>query len=210
MKITHIFKCRKFLQIYIILFFVGFGLVLISCYPGDPISSSEADIVTTFRNANANFATKQTFSLPDSVIHIDDNDETTEGDPILDQQILSAIERNMEQSGFDLLADPDQADVLVVPMVTSTTFVGGGCYPWYWDSWYYYPGWCYPDYYSYETGTLLIIMVDPDHADDQLTESALWISGINGLVTSQSDTLARLGRDIDQAFEQSPYLSDGK
>jgi hypothetical protein len=97
MKIAHIFNYRKFIQLYIILFFVGFCLVLASCYPGDDISVSETDIVTTFRNANADFATKQTYAMPDSVIYITDGDETPEGDPVLDQQILSAIERNMEQ-----------------------------------------------------------------------------------------------------------------
>jgi len=210
MKIAHIFKHRKHIQLYIILFFVGFSLALSSCYPGGDISVSETDIVTTFRNASANFAAKQTYSMPDSVDYITDEEEETEIDPVVEQQILSAIERNMDLSGFDLIADPDQADVLVVPMATSSRWVGGGCYYWYWDYWYGYPGWCYPYYYTYKTGSLFIIMVDPDHADDDSIKDALWTVGINGLLSSSSNTSVRINRDIDQAFLQSPYLSDGK
>jgi len=211
MKIAQIFKHRKLRQLYITSFFIGFSLVLSSCYPGEDISVSETDIVATFRNASADFATKQTYSMPDYVVYITDDDETSEGDPVLEGLILSAIERNMEQAGFELLADPDQADVLVVPMVTSSRWVGGGCYYWYWDPWYGYPGWCYPYYYTYETGTLLIVMLDPDHADDDSIEDALWTSAINGMLSSSSSVNAdRVDRDIDQAFAQSPYLSDGK
>jgi len=197
-----------------ILVVTGFSLMLslflASCYPGGDITVSETDVVTTFRNAEADFATKQTYSMPDSVTVIADEDETAEVNPEVEQQILSAIERNMELSGFDLAATPEQADVLVVPMATSSLWVSGGCYPWYWDSWYYYPGWCYPYYYTYKTGTLFIIMVDPEHAEDDSIEDALWISVINGMLSTSSETAVRVDRDIDQAFVQSPYLSDGK
>lgn len=186
------------------------SLLLTSCYPGGDITVSETDVVTTFRNEEADFATKQTYAMPDSVTVIADEDEPAEVDPEVEQTILSAIERNMELSGFDLITTPDQADVLVVPMATSNRWVGGGCYPPYWDWWYYYPGWCYPYYYTYKTGTLFIIMVDPEHAEDDSIENALWVSAINGMLSSSSETAVRVDRDIDQAFVQSPYLSDGK
>jgi hypothetical protein len=213
MKTAHIVIFRKFIQLYIILFFIGFCLVLSSCYPGNDISVSEADIVTTFRNESADFAAKQTYAMPDYVVYITDDDETPENNPVLDRQILSAIERNMEQAGFDLIEDPDQADVLVVPMVTRSTWVGGGCNYWYYDPWYGYPGYCYPYYYTYETGTLFIIMVDPAHADNDSVEDALWTAAINGLLSSSfnaGSSEARINRDVNQAFIQSPYLGDGK
>jgi Domain of unknown function (DUF4136) len=200
----------KHTLLYIIVLTGFINLILASCYPGGDIAVSETDVVTTFRNEEADFSTKKTYSMPDSVTVITDEDETADIDPDVEQQILSAIERNMELSGFDLAADPDQADVLVAPLATSNSWVGGGCYPWYWDSWYYYPGWCYPYYYTYKTGTLFIIMVDPEHAEDDSIENALWVSVINGMLSSSSETEVRVDQDIDQAFAQSPYLSDGK
>jgi len=210
MKITHVFKNKIFILLLIILFSVSFSLVLTSCYPGDPISASDTDVVTTFRNATVDFSTKMTYSMPDSVIYITIDGPAAGDTPALDQQILSAIKRNMEQVGYAPESNPDQADVLIVPLATSKEWVAGGCYPWYYGWWYPYPGYCYPVAYSYQTGTILIIMVDPEHANDDSTEDALWIAGINGLLSSSSSAAARIDRDIDQAFKQSPYLSDGK
>lgn len=210
MKTAPTFTYREFMKPYVILFFIAICLVLTSCYPYDSIEVNEADTVLTFRNASTDFSTKQTYAMPDSVEYRPEDDATPDPDPVVEQQILSTIERNMEEAGFDKVPAPDEADVLVVPVVTTTTYQGGGCYYWYWDYWYGYPGYCDPYYYEYDVGTLLIIMVDPALAADPSRKDALWIAGINGLLSSSVETAARINKNVNQAFAQSPYLSDGK
>lgn len=210
MKIINMFTGRKFRPFYAVLFSVGLSISMVSCYPGDPISPSDTDVVTTFRNAAVDFSTKLTYAMPDSVLHIGKDGPVDSDFPVFDQQILSDIRTNLDQYGFNQVANPDQADVLVLPMVSRTQWVSGGCYPWYWGYYYPYPGYCYPVAYTYETGTILILMVDPDLSLDDPNRDALWIAGINGLLSSSSNTASRIDRGINQAFEQSPYLGDGK
>jgi len=207
---TYISKYPKFVQLFIILFAAGFSLQLASCYPNDPISASDTDVVTTFHNAAADFSTKMSYAMPDSVFHIGEDGPVDSNSPALDQQILSAIEANMAQYGYTVEANPDQADVVVVAMAARSTWVSGGCIPWYWGYYYSYPGYCYPVAYTYETGTVLIIMVDPDLAGNGNPADALWIAGMNGLLDGSSNPASRIDRAVDQAFKQSSYLADGK
>ena len=210
MMLKDIFKNGKILLLSLILFVVSFSLLLTSCYPGDPISPSDTDVVTTFKNSAADFSARFTYAMPDSVIHLGKDGPVESESPAIDQQILSAVERNMAAAGYTPEANPDQADVLVVAVVRTTQWVTGGCYPWYWGYYYPYPGYCYPVAYTYETGSLLIIMVDPERSGENDPREALWIAGINGLLSSSSNTAARINSNVDQAFKQSPYLSDGK
>jgi len=183
--------------------------IFYSCYPGDPVSSSDTDVVATFFDPNANFASKQTYAMPDSVVHVADGGQA--GGSVsrqYDQQILDRIRQNLQNLGYTEEMNPAQADVHVVPLVTTTSWVSGGCY-WYWGYWYPYPGYCYPVAYTYTTGTVVIAMSDPGVTSQA---SALWVAGINGLVSgsSTSNISARINTNIDQAFAQSPYLGDGK
>ena len=61
---------------------------------------------------------------------------------------------------------------------------------------------------SYETGTVFWDMFDPDNVD---TENEIiqveWTGAINGVLGSSSNNESRLTRGIEQAFEQSQYLS---
>ena len=183
--------------------------ILQSCYPGEELTYSDTDLVATFYNKDANFATKQTFAMPDSIIRIDDD-----GNPVIDpgpfdQQILNKIKSELQSLGFTQEA-PANADVLVIAAVTTSTWASGGCYySWWYPGWYPpYPGWCYPVYYTYDIGTILIAMLDGDATE---AESGLWIAGINGLLgDSNSSTSSRINQNIEQAFNQSPYLGEGK
>ena len=42
--------------------------------------------------------------------------------------------------------------------------------------------------------------------------NAIWVAGINGVLegSTQASLTSRLNAGINQAFEQSPYLGDGK
>ena len=193
---------RKLFSLSIFVLSIGLSLVLLSCYPGDPISASDTDVVTTFYSPNADFAGKTTYSRPDSVIYFDDSGITSGGNQTLNNQILTAIDNNMQNFGFVWEPDPDAADVHIVALATKTKWVGGSCYPGYWDWWYGYPGWCYPVAYSYETGTLLIVMLDPMTSTNNDAQP-IWLAGINGLLSGSTANVTRVNSAINKAFEQS-------
>lgn len=182
---------------------------LASCYPGDEMTYEDTDIVTTFYDDQANFSSLKTYALLDSVIHISDSTKDPEDiNRAYDKQILDLIDENMQAMGYTEAADQNTADVHLVPLATTTTWISGGCYYGYWSYWYPYYGWCYPTYTTYTTGTVLIVMANPNKEGD---DKGVWIGGLNGVLSgSASGTSSRLTNSINQAFSQSPYLADGK
>jgi hypothetical protein len=101
----------------------------------------------------------------------------------------------------------ENANVLVTAFVTTTTWVSGGCYP-SWGYWYPYSGWCYPVAYTYSTGTIVISMAEPDSQNEA---QIIWFAGINGILEGGTAGISsRIDQNIDQAFNQSDYLGDGK
>jgi hypothetical protein len=183
--------------------------VFFSCYPGDPITPADTDVVATFYNPAADFSSLMTYAMPDSVLQVADPDlDAGNISRQFDQLILDRIEQNLLQLGYTKVANPADADVLVLPFVSSTTWISGGCY-YYWGYWYPYPGYCYPVAYTYTTGSLVIAMSDQNNSDET---NALWVAGINGLMSESTtaDISRRINTNIDQAFRQSPYLGEGK
>jgi len=183
----------------------GSAALFVSCYPGDELSVSDLDVVATFFEADANFATKLTYAMPAMIFDL--NDSTMQTGPDADA-VLDVINENMTELGFTNLGeDTTMADVVMVAFKTSSTWVSGGCYPTYYP---YYWGWCYPVAYSYQTGTFLIVMLDRQNRDTE--PNAIWVAGINGVLegSTNASLTTRLHDGIHQAFEQSPYLGDGK
>ena len=183
-------------------------VVFYSCYPGEINSTEETDMVVTLFDQKANFSAFQTFAMPDTVVHVGDDQGSGNISRQYDTQILNRIRQNLQQLGYTEEANPAQADVLVVALGANTTWVSGSCY-WSWGYWYPYPGYCYPVAYSYTTGTIVMVMADPK----MTTQSdALWFASINGLVSESGvgDISSRINKNIDQAFDQSPYLGAGK
>ena len=81
--------------------------------------------------------------------------------------------------------------------------------PGYWGDWlgWYYP---YPVYYGYQTGSLLIEMVNLDGSTEAGNKQLpiVWSCFLGGLLTSDDElNLQRTLDAIDQAFIQSPYLA---
>ena len=180
----------------------GSALLFVSCYPGDELTVSDLDVVATFFEADANFATKLDYAMPDMIFDLNDSSMQAGG------EILDVIDENMTELGFTNLGeDTTNADVVLVVFKTSSTWISGGCYPTYYP---YYWGWCYPVAYSYQTGTLLIVMLDRQNRSSE--PNAIWVAGINGVLEGSTSTniTARIHDGIHQAFDQSPYLGDGK
>ena len=189
-------------------------------------------ILTNF-NDEYDFGSIKTYYLPDSINYIVEEGE--EVDHSLDSYIVSELERNFEDLGWERLLPEDSLepapDVMVLPTVIKVTnYQVWGGYPWYpgwgWGwGWYYksstetnywgYPGygWGYPYYPTYvtyyEVGTVLWDLVDPENIDEEGEVIYVeWTGAINGVVgSSVSSTKSRITNGIEQAFIQSPYLS---
>lgn len=193
-------------QVILLILFASAALLLQSCYPGDDITAADTDIVATFFDKEADFSTKLTFAIPDEIIRIDENGDPINDPGVNDQLALNRIKSNLVQAGFTEITDPDSVtnvpDVLVIVFANQSTWVSGGCYS-SWYSWYYpYYGWCYPVYYTYDLGSLVIVMIDPAEQ-----KTALWVAALNGILEDTNAGIAdRLTKGIDQAFTQSPYL----
>jgi hypothetical protein len=192
------------------------AFLLLGCYPEGPEYVEDLDVVFTTFNDAYDFQGQNTYAMPDKIVidvEIDRGDTTfvyMEG--VYANQILDAIEANMQALGWTRLAndgngdaDPDAEVVLSPAAISSTTY-----YYSYWYDWYggYY-GWYYPPYYSVSsvtTGSLIMVISDlGDAADSPIGKSeASWLAVANG-VAGYND-INRVTKAIDQAFKQSPYL----
>jgi len=201
-----------------------------SCYPGDDVSYSDLDLVTTAYDKEMDFSQLQTYYLYDSVVHIKDtldDDSNVDISRAFDDMILNLVKQNMADYGYQAVVDPQNnppdVALTVSAMATKNTYVYY-YYPYYYWGWgwggYYkttdYWGWggYYPPYWgggyvtSYTIGSLIMNMHDVRDATPE-TDSIpiLWTGDINGLLgSSASTTESRLNYNINKAFEQSPYL----
>jgi hypothetical protein len=196
----------------IIIFIAAAIFILQSCYPGDELTYSDTDIVATFYDKNADFSNYNTYIMSDTIYTFDDENQSlipaNDVSPANKTAILNGIESNLKDIGFDSTSNPSEANVVIAVIVTSSTWVSGGCYYGYWSYWYPYYGWCYPVYYTYDTGTIIIAMIDKSVAEER---PGLWIATINGLLgDTNAELQSRINKNIDQAFSQSPYLGEGK
>jgi len=196
----------------LIIFIAAAIFILQSCYPGDELTYSDTDIVATFYDKDADFSNYDTYIMSDTIYTFDDESQSLipNDDISLTNKttIFNGIESNLEDIGFNSTSNPSDADVVIAVIVTSSTWVGGGCYYGYWSYWYPYYSWCYPVYYTYDTGTIIIAMIDKSVTEER---PGLWIATINGLLGDANTELqSRINQNIDQAFTQSPYLGEGK
>jgi len=190
--------------------------LFISCYPGDELTVSETDMVVTAFDKKADFNTKLTYAMPDTVLHLVQEGDKDTISRKYDASILSSISSHMDALGYTRTADPATADVHVLTAVSVRDYVGYAYYGGWWDYWYgYYPpywGW-YPAggvAYSYSVGTVFILMMDPTKTTDNGKPAPpIWIAGLNGLADSSTNS-QRIKKGIDQAFAQSQYLGEGK
>ena len=200
------------------LLIVGLLPILGGCYPYDRESTSDYDVIATAFDPNADFPSKNTYAMPDEIVQVTDPttppDQADRINPTVEAAILGAIADNMQALGYIRVANnpdgsaPSGVDVQITPFGVETTWVGGSCYPYYYDWYYGGYGWCYPTYYSYTTGSVIVPMFDPT-LDPLQTHEPLWIAGINGIIGTDtpSSAAARARNAINAAFNQSPYLS---
>jgi len=192
-------------SLFFLLFLSAAVVVLQSCYPYDDQTSADSDVVATFYDDGTDFSALVTYALQDTVFELDSNGDLDPADISANnaQQILNSINNNMQEMGFTKATVPASANVYLAAIVTSSTWVSGGCYGGYYSYYYPYYGWCYPVAYTYTTGSILIVMSVPD----AVSPKTVWIAGINGIISGTTSNTSRINTDIDQAFNQSPYLA---
>jgi hypothetical protein len=202
-------------------------LLLAGCYPGEITSVGQLDVVVTTHDEEVDFASFQTFAIPDTVVQLGaDEVGAVDISHDFDDAIVADVVQELEDLGYVREVDPaaNGADfVVLVTVVASQEIDAYLSYNW-WDYWGYYPGWGYPGwgygpgwgyYYpptlsvtSYEQGTLFVDIIDVNNPDASAEDLPIaWTAAMRGVMgTSSSVTQARLVTAIDRAFDQSPYL----
>ena len=201
---------------------VLFGLIgamvlgLAACYPGGPEEIGDLGMILTFSSPSTDYSNLMTYAMEDTVIVLDTGSSSDPLDQQFNSTIIETLHANMAARGFTREMDPatNKPDVwLAVGAVKSEVW-----FYWYdWGYWGGYPGWggYYPPYVgtgSFEQGSVLWQMLDlrdiTDPTDPDAEPTAMWLGGINGALrssTSANHDVIEAG--INQAFEQSPYIS---
>jgi hypothetical protein len=207
-----IMKKKKLLLTIMLLAFTS--VLVTSCYQDYGLTSSDYDIVATFKEDANDFQAYKTndatFFMSPSIKRLTDNiGGITDQPGPYDTQILAEIERQMIANGYTKVDSLQQPDVFISVGVTSSENVV--YYPGYWGGYYgwYYPWYGYGGYaYSYTTGSLFVTMIDLNKYDEgNKISGAVWAGALNGMLEdSDANILARTLSSIDKMFEQSPYL----
>jgi hypothetical protein len=189
------------------------------CYPDQIMSFSQLSSVTTLVDSQAPLREARTFALPDTIIH----PARAQGADVIgheaDDQILGRIRDGFLAFGWREITDvtAERPDVVLLTVVLEQSNTGVAYSGW-WGGWSFWPGWPvgygadwgwgYPANavtFSYETGTLLVVMLDIKHGNTSTKRvPLLWAGAVDGVLTKSSVDGALEG--IDQAFAQSPYL----
>ena len=100
-----------------------------SCYPGEIDSVGEADLVLTFFDSTADFASVGTYAMPDTIIRISADQGSSAANEMVDAEILAQIEAEFTALGYTRVnvggAAPDVI-VLVSAARTDLDFWYGG------------------------------------------------------------------------------------
>jgi len=208
-------------------------LAIGACYP-EPLTTAETDVVVTVRDSDRDYSKLKTYALPEEVFDLceiaeglgeggaagfnntDAGDQTSECKEVshrYDDEVLDNIADNLEELGFVRAANPDEADVQLIPGIAAQDnwYV---YYP-YCDYWYSYYCWYYPwptTAVNYEIGTFVMYMLASKDADAVTQRVPVaWVGVLRGMLSSSTDAnFERVESGIDQAFAQSGYLGEGK
>jgi hypothetical protein len=195
--------------------FAACAVVLGSCYPQGAEFYEDTDVVFTNHTETYDFTTKGTYAMPDDIVKVSGNVIT--GDPAefipaaVATPLLAMIAENMAVLGYTRVDLDDNPDLILAPaaMESTTVVYWYDYWGWWWGG--YYPGWGYPyyPYYpsvsSYSTGTLVMMLIDPNVEAADGNGISQWVGAVSGML-SYSYSAQRAQRLIDQAFNQSPYL----
>ena len=214
--------CRRKSRVWLLAAMTILLAGVASCYPGEISSVGEADLVLTFFDSAADFTTKVTYTMPDSIVRIAEDGGSGSANPAVDAQILALIEAEFTAIDYQRVAVGGAAPDVVVLVTAASVAIDYWSTGGWWGYWGWWPGWgpgfgpgwtpAYPWGPAYPgtqaVGTLVITMLDPNmtSAVDQEIR-AIWAGVINGLLQgSDQGILIRMPGLIHQVFVQSDYL----
>lgn len=195
------------------------GLVLMSSCTKDPLGNlteEESRIYISNRDNNANFTNYKTYSIPDSVYVVDNNNFRGGQATAWDLQALAAVRNAMESRGYVRVArnqSPDLGINITRLYNTTTNLVDlqgywggyGGFYdPYYWGYGGY--GYGYPSAYAFVESTeamLSVDILDLKNASANQTINVIWNGLVRGSGIFNSNTI---NNSIQALFQQSPYI----
>lgn len=197
-----------------------FAQLVVSCYPEGADNVEDYDVAMTTYDKGADFSTLTTFSMPDSIVYFS-NDKYATIDHQFDNAILQVVRQNFINLGYQEMQNPTEANKPnFVVMVSGFSNVNYGYFinnwynnwSWYWNGWW--PGWGYDPYYpwapisvySYRTGSIVVEMVGTTpRADEKIP--VYWTGIADGLLQGSTVSIQnRVTNELNQCFNQSPYL----
>lgn len=197
---------------------VAVGMTLMSCQKSPDTDMLTNDyLVYTNYDTGTDFKAIKTFHVIDSILIIGNDEKASYWKNNNSQKIVNAYRAGLEGAGYTPAAEDEMADIVLQLSYINTTYYYNtyGSGPW----WNYYPGywnwggwgWYYPYSftYSYSTGSIIGELVNtdaPTAMNDKLT--VIWNSYICGILNGNNLSLTRTLDAINQAFAQSPYLSN--
>lgn len=206
----------RFLNYVIILASVGWGC------QSEPDSALLIDqlVVSTNYDAEADFQTYSTYAISvDTIGFVSNNSNDTiitSPESTFPRHVLTAIKQNLDARGFTRVNRSESPDLGVNVMVVNdfnvfqdVVYPGSYGYPgsyysgyWGYGSYYSYP---YVNTYAYNTGVLIIELVDLKNRTPDNKVKVVW-DAYMGDVYSTIDRLRQSSEGINQAFVQSTYL----
>lgn len=199
---------------------IAAAIAFYSCRP-EPEAAELVDqlVVSTNYDNTADFSSLATYAIPtDTIGFISETSPDTiivASKSSFPRPVLQKINSELQARGYTRVnrnQNPDVGiNVLVVndfnvfqDVVYPNNYYGGyyGGYYGY-NSWYSYP---YVQTYAYNTGVLIIEMVDLKHLTPDNKVKVLWTAYM-GDVYSTLDLERQAAEGIQQAFTQSPYLT---
>ena len=191
------------------------------CHP-EPDTAKLIDqmVVSTNYDPEADFTAYSTYAIPtDTIGFVSNNSDDTiivSPESTFPRHVLTAIRQKMSDRGYTRVSRNEDPDIGVNVMVVNdfnlfqeVVYPGSYGYPgsyyggyWGYGSYYSYP---YVNTYAYNTGVLIIELVDLKNRTLDNKVKVVWDAYL-GDVYSTIDRLKQSTEAIDQAFIQSPYL----
>jgi hypothetical protein len=177
-------------------------------------------VVSTNYDPEADFTAYATYAIPtDNIGFVSNNSSDTiitSPESEFPHEVLSAIKQNLEARGYTRVNRNESPDLGVNVMVVNDynvfqeivypNYYGspGGYYSGYYGygGYYSYP---YVNTYAYNTGVLIIEVVDLKNRTPDNKVKVVWDAYL-GDVYSTIDRIAQSTNGIEQAFIQSPYI----
>jgi hypothetical protein len=204
-------KMKKYILVYAVIL-----LAFASCEtPIDSRKLVDEFVVVTNFDTEADFSEYTTYAIPTDTIGFITN--TNLNDTLLLQSeadfprpVIDRIRANLNTRGYTRVGRNENPDIgVTVTLVNDFNIFQQVVYPsgyysgyYGYGSWYYYP---YVNTYAYNSGVLIIELVDLKNRNAQNEVKVIWNSYM-GDVYASSNAKEDAVEAIDQAFTQSDYI----